>query len=347
MNTNNILLVGPYAPRKCGIAMHIVQLEQGLRAEGWTVDVLAPLDCNATYRETVFGGFNVLKLLKYTRQYKNVNIHFDFGEFFHAGHDIKRVLNIFPLLALWFLFWRAKNINVVMHEPPPARFGLQRTILQKWVWHQASRITFFTNRERDTFLRKYNLPYRADQYRVEELNRPYVKFSNLSKDEARSRLGVSKEKINFLCIGFIQWNKGFERLAQIFRERMYETLHLYIVGSVKEGDKEAHAYFATLSNLCDGAENIKLVNTYLSDEYFDIWISAADYVVIPYRRISNSAVLGRARLLDTPAIVADVGGLGDQIGELDALFSTDVELRAIVDRIAAHRQLVESKLARA
>jgi hypothetical protein len=51
--------------------------------------------------------------------------------------------------------------------------------------------------------------------------------------------------------------------------------------------------------------------------------------------------------LDTPAIVADVGGLGDQIGELDALFSTDVELRAIVDRIAAHRQLVESKLARA
>lgn len=332
---NSILLVGPYTPRQCGIATHVIQLEQVLKGEGWIVDTLGPLDCNSSYKVNLTGGLNSLKLLKYAHKYKVVNIHFDFGEFFYSGRSMKRLLNIFPLFALWVLFRRMKNINVVMHEQPPARFFIQRTFFQRWVWNQAGRITFFTMRERDIFLRKYKLPYSSNQHVVEAVNKNFITYSRLSRNEARTMLGLVNGVTTILCIGFIQWNKGFERLAKIFRERSYQNLLLYIVGSVRKGDAEAETYYNSLSALCEGTGNIMLINKYLSDEDFDIWINASDYVALPYVRISNSGVLGRARLLNIPAIVSDIGGLGDQIGENDQLFSTDTELQAIIDRIAA------------
>lgn len=332
---NSILLVGPYTPRQCGIATHVIQLEQVLRAEGWVVDTLAPLDCAATYREDLSGLFNCLKLIKYAKKYKLVNIHFDFGEFFYVKHNPRRILNIFTLLALGVVFKMARNINVVMHEQSPARFFFQRTALQSWVWKQAARVTFFTKRERESFLNKYDLPCRTDQYVVEEVNKNFISYSNLSKKDARLRLKLSEQTKIILCIGFIQWNKGFERLAKIFSEGAYSNLQLYIVGSVRNGDESAREYYAKLSEMCEKVENIKLVNHYLSDEDFDIWINASDYIALPYLRISNSGVLGRARLLNMPAIVSDVGGLSDQVGPNDILFSSDEELKVIIDRIAS------------
>jgi multidrug transporter EmrE-like cation transporter len=65
---------------------------------------------------------------------------------------------------------------------------------------------------------------------------------------------------------------------------------------------------------------------FLADEEFDLWVSAADWVVLPYRRSWSSGVLARAQALGRPAIVTDVGGLAEQAGDGDIVVRDDEEL---------------------
>ena len=53
----------------------------------------------------------------------------------------------------------------------------------------------------------------------------------------------------------------------------------------------------------------------------------------PYIEISNSGVLGRAKLLNKNVIVSDAGGLKDQINSDDYLFKDDMELLKIIKNL--------------
>jgi hypothetical protein len=77
----------------------------------------------------------------------------------------------------------------------------------------------------------------------------------------------------------------------------------------------------------------------VSNEEFDTWITASDWVVFPYTEVWSSAVLGRTKMLGKPAIIAFVGGLPDQAGERDILFKTDAELMAAFRTAASISQL--------
>ena len=66
-----------------------------------------------------------------------------------------------------------------------------------------------------------------------------------------------------------------------------------------------------------------------------LWLAAADWLVLPYRRSWSSGVLARAQALGTPAIVAAVGGLPEQAGDGDMVFDDDEGLRAALVRAAA------------
>jgi hypothetical protein len=74
---------------------------------------------------------------------------------------------------------------------------------------------------------------------------------------------------------------------------------------------------------------------YVSDEQFDVWLVAADLVVLPYRRIWSSGVLERAELYGRPVVATRVGGLADQAPPGTVLVDDD---RALV---AALRAAVE------
>ena len=89
--------------------------------------------------------------------------------------------------------------------------------------------------------------------------------------------------------------------------------------------------------------NIFLSNQFLSYEDFDIWTIASDYIVFPYRKCSNSGVLGRAKLFKKPVIVSDAGGLKDQIFPEDFIFNNDTELRDIIENIDINYQSLNSE----
>ncbi|MEX2204328.1 MAG: hypothetical protein WD965_09610, partial [Actinomycetota bacterium] len=63
------------------------------------------------------------------------------------------------------------------------------------------------------------------------------------------------------------------------------------------------------------------------------WMTAADRVVLPYTRAWSSGALARARVLGTPAIVSDVGGLAEQAGPDDIVVRSAEELRDAFQRV--------------
>jgi hypothetical protein len=132
---------------------------------------------------------------------------------------------------------------------------------------------------------------------------------------ARASLGLPADGHVFVCIGFIQPHKGFDRAATAFRGLADQGASLHIVGSVRVDDPSAVDHQRELEGLADQIPGVALHLSFVSDEAFDRWIVAADTVVLPYRHIWSSSVAERARLYDRPVIATRVGGLADQIGE--------------------------------
>ena len=54
-----ILLIGPYLPRRCGIATHLVQFKESLQNENNEVNVLSYSDCDGDIDENLLGIFNL------------------------------------------------------------------------------------------------------------------------------------------------------------------------------------------------------------------------------------------------------------------------------------------------
>ena len=95
-----------------------------------------------------------------------------------------------------------------------------------------------------------------------------------------------------------------------------QHVKLYIVGSVKEGDEKSEKYFKNIKALSKCHENeIIIRDEYVSDNDFDMWICASDLVIAPYLQSCSSAVIARANMYEKPVMVADVGGLKDQMME--------------------------------
>jgi glycosyltransferase involved in cell wall biosynthesis len=156
-----------------------------------------------------------------------------------------------------------------------------------------------------------------------------------SKEEARQRLGLHgiAEPL-FLCAGFIQPSKGFDDAIRAFAEAAGGSL--YVVGSLRDDTLENRAHLGELRRLCDSTPGATLVERFVGDGEFDLWVSAADCVVIPYRRSWSSGVLARAHTLGRSSIVTDRGGLAEQADPGDVVVRSRTEMAgAMRERVAA------------
>jgi glycosyltransferase involved in cell wall biosynthesis len=175
---------------------------------------------------------------------------------------------------------------------------------------------------------------------VSEHSRSFRPQVRAAKAEARTALGVDLATAThlFLCIGFIGPHKGFDRAVEAYRRLpgdLRRTAALYVVGAPLEPSPVVDAHVALLRQIASDLPGVTLVLETVSDLEFDLWLQAADTVILPYREISSSGVSARASLFGTPAIVTAVGALPEQAGPSDVVVSGDEEIRdAMAARIA-------------
>lgn len=331
----------------CGIGAYAEQQVNALRREGAVVDVLSPPEGDGDYATELNGGARSLRLLRYLWAYDRVYVHFAPSFYYDAESGISRGVTSLALLFVVLFFGR--RIHFVIHEtasrpdePPPSR-GMRRSI-DRWIWKLSARVVLHSERERDAFAEAYGLSPTWGKFEVESHERHFVSHCDMDRLEARRRLGIARGSTLFLCIGFIQPHKGFDRVIRAMRETASPDALLWIVGSVRIDWEPARDYAERLHEEVEADARCEFDEAFLSDELFDAWIVAADYVMIPYRESWSSGVAARAKIHGRPVVASRRGGLAEQLPEGSHLFDSDEELAAILNELTAPRERLGSQV---
>jgi glycosyltransferase involved in cell wall biosynthesis len=332
-----VLIVSPYPPDRCGIASYTVQVAATLRAEGHTVEVISPAPSaarySADYAHTVRG---VLRALALSRRADRTIIEF-FPDLLFRSLRRSQFLRQWPAVAL--LFALGRDVHLIVHEAPyralKGRTDLRGRVARA-MWRTLMTLpdaTFVhTAWERDQLVEATGVP--AERFQILSHGESFLKRVGTDRERVRRELGLGAGEYHFLSIGFLQPHKGFDRAMRALARLQADHVRLDVVGSVRVESPEVDAYMERLRRLAASTPGVTLHEEYVSDERFDRWIVASDAVVLPYREIWSSGVLERAKLYGRPAIVSDVGGMGDQADSSTRVVRDDDELCAAMAELA-------------
>lgn len=313
-------MVSPYPPSRDGIAQYAVQEVKRLRSEGHDVEVLSPGPSAAHHHLDLQGPRGVLALARRVSDYDRVIIQYHPDVFYPvACNPATHAAITSSLLAV---ARRARDLEIRIHEIDYDRGP--RSPLDRLLWRSVPRIVLHTEAERARFASTFGVP--VDSLTVADHGESFERRTELGRADARAALGVADSAFVFLCIGFIQPHKGFDRAVRAFAGLGGPDIRLDVVGSVRVEEPEYLDHADELGRLVAATPGATLHGGYTSDERFDEWIVASDVVVLPYRFIWSSGVLERARLYDRPVIATATGGLGDQAHDDVTLVGNDAEL---------------------
>jgi glycosyltransferase involved in cell wall biosynthesis len=326
--TVRILVISSYPPRHCGIGSYAAADVERLRSEGHEVVVLSPPDGNGDVKVPFFGGRPFLAAARLAQGFDRVLVHFEPGLYYRRRAPLSKVMSS---LGLWWLTRRRPGTEVLVHEAASRPHLLWRPdhVLLRSAFARAN-LQFHSDREREALEHAYRL--RVEGTIVPHTNGVRI-ARRVARSEARSILGVEPDGCLFLCAGFLHPAKGYERAVKAF-VAAGSPGHLFIVASTRRPTPANLAYARDLRRLCAATPRVTFAEEYVTDEEFDLWIGAADVIVLPYKRAWSSGALARARALRTPAIVSAVGGLVEQTGLADAVFRTDEELAELLAHAA-------------
>ena len=320
-----ILVVSSYPPRHCGIGAYASAQVERLRAEGEDVVVLSPPDGDGDVRRPFIGGAAFRRAAAIGGRFDRVVVHFETGIYFRPRSPFTHVLTAASLL---FLTLRRRNVEIVLHEAnvPPNRWRPDYRMLG--MAFSRARLAFHTDAERIALERAYRIRTRS---RLIPHTDGVAVHAALTREQARDRLGLGGEGPLFVCAGFLHPDKGFDRAIRAFGAAGSPG-RLYVVGSVRIPSDATDRYVAELRRLAAATPGVTMAEGFVGDEDFDAWMAAADRMVFPYRAAWSSGALARAQRLGTPALVSDAGGLAEQAGPDDAVFTTEEALAELFAR---------------
>ncbi len=129
----------------------------------------------------------------------------------------------------------------------------------------------------------------------------------IPKEKARFELKVLENKKTLLFFGLIRDYKGLDILLKAFSD-LDDSFQLIIAGEIYgKSDK----YFQLIENSKN--KNIFLFNQYIPDDEVNLYFSAADLCVLPYRSATQSGITGTSFHFEVPVVAADVGGLREAL----------------------------------
>lgn len=324
---SHILMVTPYAPWRDGIAAYAVQEVQALRAAGHDVEVLSPEPSAAHHHLDLRSPRGPLALAKRVRAYEYVVVQYHPDVFY--PHPITPMQYARVTLGLIACFRLARHLEVRIHEfdDEPARYGHLNAALSRRMWHSADRLIVHTETELARFANAYGRSFRG-RLALADHGEHFLRRTSVDRATARRLLGLRPDAHLFVTIGFIQPHKGFDRAVHAFIASGLAAggAELHVVGSVRVDEPAFLAHRDELAATIEATPGAHLHEGYLSDEAFDLWLVAADTIVLPYRQIWSSGVMERAALYERPVIASRVGGLAEQAPPGTVLVGSDQEL---------------------
>jgi len=179
--------------------------------------------------------------------------------------------------------------------------------------------------------------YRIEPQKIHVI--PHGLYDHYGKaiDNKRAKEILSiKEDFIILSFGLIRKYKGIPYLIRAFEqlpENIVSKSRLLIVGEIWEGREELLGQIKSSIY----AEKITLVDKYVPDDVVPVYFSAANIVVLPYTRASQSGIAHIAMTFEKTIIVSEVGGLKESMGSYaGTFFVPPMDSNAIKDQLIKH-----------
>jgi glycosyltransferase involved in cell wall biosynthesis len=138
--------------------------------------------------------------------------------------------------------------------------------------------------------------------------------NEVSKEEARSELGLDQEETVFLYFGQICPYKGVPYLIDEFTSIEAPNIRLLVVGNPMNELIEE-----TIPKKSAIDDRITTVLEFVSDEDIQLYMNACDCVVLPYNEITTSGSAVLAISFGKPIIIPRRGCVPDQLDEKGSL----------------------------
>lgn len=143
-----------------------------------------------------------------------------------------------------------------------------------------------------------------------QMNHPWYDHFGHKMDVsmAREHIGIDSAKKTLLFFGLIRDYKGLDLLLDAFNQ-LDESYQLLIVGEVySKRDMYEQKIITSKNN-----KRIHFINKYVPDSEVNLYFSAADLCVLPYRTATQSGITATSFHFDVPILATNVGGFKTQI----------------------------------
>ncbi|MDP7116553.1 MAG: glycosyltransferase [Candidatus Woesearchaeota archaeon] len=218
----------------------------------------------------------------------------------------------FPMLL--FLLWvLGHKINMFMHTVAPYEKGWKALIFRMV---HLSLFLFAHHVILHTKIAKNKLLERT-------WVKPYISYLPIAIKDQHVKPRLSKSTAKLLSFGFISYDKGIDLLCEAVKG--LQGVSLTICGSVSPyAMKKQKIYAEKIGKICEGRKNITYIDRFVSDQEKEDLFRSADFVVLPYRFIEQSAVLTEVWGYKKIPICSDVAAFKQELADkYGILFSNE------------------------
>jgi len=162
----------------------------------------------------------------------------------------------------------------------------------------------------------------------------------ISKNEARTHLGLPQEDKIILFFGYIRKYKGLDLLIEAMADETIKKLgiQLMVVGEFYEDANPYHV----LVNALGLQDKITFYSNYIPDGEVKNYVCSADFIIQPYKNATQSGVTPLAYHFEKPMLVTNVGGLADTVPNLKTGIVVEPTTEAIAKGIETLYEMGEN-----
>lgn len=165
----------------------------------------------------------------------------------------------------------------------------------------------------------------------------------VSKEESRNKLNISKQDLIILFFGFIRNYKGLDILLKAMKilqdkKSQIRNLKLLVAGEFYDDKK----YYTDLIEQLGIKNQLILRTDFIADSEVKYYLCAADCIVQPYRKATQSGVTPLAYHFEIPMIVTNVGGLPSLVPDKKAGLIAEPNAESIAEKILEYFQIGKS-----
>lgn len=267
---------------------------------------------NAPIKEKVFRILRYyLRLIRYAFITDSKLFHIQWCTKF--VHFDRTLLNIYFKILGKRLVFTAHNINAGKRDEND---NFINRLTLKFMYSIVDHIIVHTDKMRLQLIEDFNIIDNKVTVITYGINNIVYK-SELTRLEARQKLGLKRNEKALLFFGIITAYKGLEYLLMALDKvkGKYKPIRAIIAGKI---DKKHEKYMKNIWEIIrEHNLNDYLLTRieFIPDEDIEVLFKAADVLILPYKYIFQSGILFLAFNFGLPVIAADVGSLREFIVE--------------------------------